>query len=271
MTNYGYVIFFSLIGGVISLIGGVILLSRETTARALAKYATPFAAGALLAAAFFDLLPGSLHVIEADVAMRWVLYGLLLFFLLEHFLHWFHHHDDHDDDKTPAYLIITGDTIHNLLDGIAIGAAFLISVPTGIVAAIAVAAHEIPQEIGDFGLLLRFGLNKKKVLVLNILSALASTIGAIATFWIGSRTDLPVGALLAITGGMFIYIAASDLIPLIHEESRNTKTGHLAVGLLILGVLIVGLTTRIAHRYIDVEDNFTFSHTKSHDRDIDYS
>lgn len=270
MADYGYVLFFSLIGGVFSLIGGVLLLSRKTTAQALAKYATPFAAGALLAAAFFDLLPESLHVLEADVAMQWVLGGLLLFFLLEHFLHWFHHHHDHAEEKTPAYLIVAGDTIHNLLDGIAIGAAFLISIPTGIVAAVAVAAHEIPQEIGDFGVLLKFGFSRKKVLVINALSALMSTVGALCTFWIGSRADLPVGALLAITGGMFIYIAASDLIPLIHEESRNTKAGHLAVGLLLLGVLIVGMTTRVAHQYIDTEHNHTSSHVETHDEDHDH-
>lgn len=250
MANYYHVIFFSLIGGLFSLAGGVLLLSRKTSAQALARYATPFAAGALLAAAFFDLLPEALHQLDAESAARWVLGGIIIFFLLEHFLHWFHHHHEHVEDSTAAPLVVIGDTIHNLLDGIAIGAAFLIDVPTGVVAAVAVAAHEIPQEIGDFGLLLKFGYERKKVLIINVLSALMSTVGAVLTFWIGSRTDLPVGVLLAITAGMFVYIATSDIIPMIHEESRR-KLGHTAALLLLVGVLVVGVTTRAAHQYID--------------------
>ena len=265
MANYYYVIFFSRVGGVFSLIGGILLLSKKSSAELLAKYATPFAAGALLAAAFFDLLPESLNELAADVAAQWVLAGIVIFFLLEHFLHWFHHHHDHDSSNTPAVLIIAGDTIHNLLDGIAIGAAFLINVPTGIVAAVAVAAHEIPQEIGDFGLLLKFGYSRKNVLLINAASAMMATIGAVVTFWLGSNADLPVGALLAVTAGMFIYIAASDLIPTIHEDSKG-KAGHLSVILLILGILTVGVTTKIAHRYVDSgQSNNASSHTKNID------
>ncbi|HTE21498.1 MAG TPA: ZIP family metal transporter [Candidatus Limnocylindria bacterium] len=254
MANYWQVLFFSLVGGVFSLVGGMLLLSRKKTAEALARYSTPFAAGALLAAAFFDLLPESLHELDAEIAARWILGGMVLFFLLEHFLHWFHHHHEHDGKhsqvSSPAPLIIAGDSIHNLLDGVAIGAAFLIDVPTGIVAAIAVAAHEIPQEIGDFGLLLKFGYARRRVILINVLSALTSTIGALVTFWLGSESELPVGALLAVTAGMFIYIASSDLIPTIHEESKR-KVGHLAAALLIAGIVVIGITTTVAHQYID--------------------
>jgi zinc and cadmium transporter len=250
MANYWHVLFFSLIGGVFSLWGGILLLSHKKTAVALARYATPFAAGALLAAAFFDLLPEAIEKLAEGAAPRWVLGGIVLFFLLEHFLHWFHHHHEHGEDESPAPLIVAGDSLHNLIDGIAIGAAFLIDVPTGIVAAIAVAAHEIPQEIGDFGLLLKFGYPKRKVILINLFSALMATFGALITFWIGSEATLPVGELLAITAGMFIYIAASDLIPTIHEESKR-KIGHLAAALLILGIAVVGITTEIAHEYID--------------------
>lgn len=254
MANYLHVIFFSLIGGVFSLIGGVLLLSRKSSTEALAKYATPFAAGALLAAAFFDLLPEALHQIPIESAMKFVLGGVVLFFLVEHFLHWFHHHhDDHQNETTPAPLVIVGDTVHNLLDGIAIGAAFLIDVPTGIVTAIAVSAHEIPQEIGDFGLLLRFGYSRRKTLIINVVTALASTFGAVMTFWLGSRFDLPIGILLAITAGMFIYIASSDLIPLVHEQSKKKTAGHMAVGLFLLGILIVWGAANLAHNYIDTE------------------
>jgi zinc and cadmium transporter len=249
MANYLHVIFYSLVGGVFSLIGGLLLLSRQHSAKVLAKLATPFAAGALLGAAFFDLIPEAIEISHEGVAPRWVLGGIIMFFVLEHFLHWFHHHHEHADKskQVTAPLIVVGDSVHNFLDGIAIGAAFLISVPTGIVTAIAVAAHEIPQEIGDFGLLLNKGLSRKKVIYINVFSALMSTVGAILTFWIGSATALPLGALLAVTSGMFIYIAASDLIPTIHEESSRKSLNHLGVLLLLAGVLVVGITTEFIH------------------------
>lgn len=255
MAEYWHVILFSLVGGVFSLVGGILLLSNRRSAELLAKYATPFAAGALLAAAFFDLLPESLHLTAEGAATRWALSGIIIFFLLEHFLHWFHHHHEHQDKsmRATAPLIIIGDTVHNFLDGIAIGAAFLISIPTGIVAAIAVAAHEIPQEVGDFGLLLKHGLSKSKVIRINVASALMSTFGALLTFWFGSEASLAVGELLAITAGMFIYIAASDLLPSLHDMSRNFS--YAAALLLITGVLVVGVTTEIAHEYIDPNDN----------------
>lgn len=267
MTSYWYVLLFSLVGGLFSLCGGILLLGHKKTAQALAKYATPFAAGALLGAAFFDLLPESLHQLDEDKAAFWMLAGIVLFFLLEHFVHWFHHHHEHKGDLTPAPLVIVGDSLHNLIDGVAIGAAFLIDTPTGIVAALAVAAHEIPQEIGDFGLLLKFGYTKKRIIVINIISALMSTIGALVTFWLGSEHDLPVGALLAITAGLFVYIAASDLIPTIHEESKRRKVGHLAAALLLLGILTVGVATNLAHKYIDTEHEETHESGQSHEEE----
>lgn len=254
MENYGYVLFYSLIGGIFSLIGGILLLSKQSVADKLARYATPFAAGALLAATFFELLPESIEHTAEGAATRWTLAGIIVFFLLEHFLHWFHHHYEHEDKEgaVTAPLIIIGDTIHNFLDGIAIGAAFLINIPTGIVAAVAVAAHEIPQEIGDFGLLLKSGYVRRKVLLINVASALMSSAGALLTYWLGSRAALPLGELLAITAGMFIYIAASDLIPAIHNTNKG-KGSILTVGLLFLGLLTVGIATELVHRYLPEE------------------
>lgn len=250
MANYWYVLFFSLVGGLFSLWGGLLLISHKKTAKALARFAAPFAAGALLAAAFFDLLPEALEQINSQAAAQWMLAGIVVFFLLEHFVHWFHHHHEHKGEVTPGPLVIIGDTLHNLLDGIAIGAAFLIDAPTGIVVAIAVAAHEIPQEIGDFGLLLKFGYSRKSVVIINVLSAMAATVGALVTFWLGQQADLPIGALLALTGGLFVYIAASDLIPTIHQESKR-RMGHTAALLFLAGILVIGVVTTVAHEYID--------------------
>jgi zinc and cadmium transporter len=256
MANYLDVLFFSLIGGVISLSGALLFISKKSSTEQLVRYATPFAAGAMLAAAFFDLLPEAIHQITGGYATKWALLGFLVFFLLEHFIHWFHHSHSHDDkhESSGATLIIIGDSVHNFIDGIAIGAAFLISVPTGIVVALAVAAHEIPQEIGDFGLLLKHGFSRAKVVQINILSALMSSVGAIMTFWIGERYQLPIGQLLAITAGFFIYIAASDLIPAIREDKSGKNNGNIAALLLVVGVVLVGLTTDYLHQYIEVGD-----------------
>lgn len=275
MTNYLYVIFFSLVGGLFSLAGGIVMLSKKSIAEKLALFATPFAAGALLGASFFELLPESIEQTAGGVATRWALLGIVLFFLLEHFIHWFHHNHSHDDNHEGpvAPLIIIGDSIHNFIDGIAIGAAFLINVPTGIVVALAVAAHEIPQEIGDFGLLLKSGYSRAKVLLVNAASALMSTVGAVLTFWVGSRAELPVGELLGLTAGLFIYIAASDLIPAIHHGALKKSPNYVAAGLLLLGILVVGVVTDYAHEHIDVSHGHEMSqqehadlHQDAHDQ-----
>lgn len=249
------VIFFSLIGGIFSLIGGALLITKESRAKAVAEYATPFAAGALLAAAFLDLLKEGLAQADAEVILLWTLGGLLFFFILESALNWFHHHHEHDEHEVDhvdptVSLVITGDIIHNFIDGIAIAAAFLVSVPTGIVTTIAIAAHEIPQEIGDFGLMLKKGLSRKKVLIVNVLSALATTVAAVIFYSMGQTNSALIPSLLGVTAGFFIYIAVSDIIPTIHH-STTRKSLNIKSGLLLLGVLVVGVTTTVAHDYID--------------------
>lgn len=252
MANYYHVLFFSLAGGLFSLIGGMILLQREKSARAMAKYATPFAAGALLAAVFLDLLKEGVHAAEADTVFMAAIIGILVFFFAERALHWFHHHHQHKGAPDPTTgLIVAGDTIHNALDGVAIAAAFLVSVPTGIVTTLAVASHEIPQEIGDMGLLLHKGVSRGKVLLVNILSALATTAAALVTFWLGSVESLPIGVLLGLSAGFLLYIAMSDVIPEIHESSSTKKLLDWQPLMLLFGVITVGLTINLAHGYID--------------------
>lgn len=259
MADYIDVAFWSLAGGAISLLGGALLIANRAIAAKLVYISAPFAAGALLGAAFFDLLPEAVEINAEGAAFRWAVAGILLFFLLEHYLHWFHHHHEHDrKSKRPkASLIIIGDTIHNAIDGIVIGAAFAISLPVGIVTTIAVAAHEIPQEIGDFGILLKSGMRRMRVLIFNFISALITVVAALYTFHLGSNEGLPLGAILGLSAGLFIYIAASDLIPIIHEEAKG-KFGKFSALFLILGVLIVGIVTTVAHDKI---------HEESHDRD----
>ncbi len=255
MANYWHIIIFSLLGGVFSLVGGLLLLSRKKIADRLAIYATPFAAGALLSAVFLDLLKDGLEESSADVVLMSALIGVLLFFLAERFLHWFHHHHQHEEqhkDKDPAVsLIIFGDIAHNALDGVAIAAAFLVSVPTGIVTTIAVAAHEIPQEIGDFGLMLSKGMSRMKVLLVNVFSALATVAAAIITFSLGSEERLPIGVLIGLSAGFLLYIATSDIIPQIHERAPKDKLFDWQPVLLIFGAVVVGLVIELAHGYLD--------------------
>lgn len=258
MENLAILIIFSLIGGLFSLIGGIMLLRSNRTTEYLSKYATPFAAGALLAAVFLDLLPDGIEEANADTVLISALSGIVLFFIAERFLRWFHHHHEEELEdgqrKDPSVnLIIAGDTIHNALDGVAIAAAFLVSVPTGIVTTLAVAAHEIPQEVADFGLLLAKGLKRKKVLVVNALSSLATVVAAVITYSLGSADKLPVGVLLGLSAGFLLYIALSDIIPTIHQNADASKLVQLQTFLLLVGIVLVGLAVNAAHSYIDVD------------------
>lgn len=232
------------------MIGGLILSSMKRRPKLL-EYATAFAAGALLAAAFVDLIPEAFEHTHDNIVLIsiFILCGVLVFFLLENFIHWFHSHRHHDHQKPSdpiIPLIIIGDTVHNFVDGIAIAAGFLIDPVTGIIVTLAVAAHEIPQEIGDFGLLLSKGLPRSKVILINALSALATTIAAVAFFIVGDSHHIDTGPVLALVAGFFIYIAVSDIIPSIHEE-KNRKFAVIQSLVLLTGVLIVGLCVYLLH------------------------
>jgi zinc and cadmium transporter len=251
MSSITQVILFSLIGGLFSLVGGVLLLASKKRADIIAKYATPFAAGALLAAAFIDLLREAAHQGAAVIALEYTLVGILAFFLLERAIHWFHHHIRHGDEKDAKVpLIIISDTLHNFIDGIAIAAGFLVSPTSGMVVTLAVAAHEIPQEIGDFGLLIAKGLKRGRVLLINALSALATTVAAVAFFGLGRWTEISLGGILGLTAGFFIYIAVSDIIPSIHAGEAKRFIGWQSTLLLIGAILVTGVTL-ILHEFIE--------------------
>jgi zinc and cadmium transporter len=248
MSTLGYILLFTLIGSIGSLIGGLILLSKEKLALKISHFLASFAAGTLLGTAFFDLLPEAAHEAEhygADIFL-WTLIGIILFFLIERFIHWFHHHEDFHNDshekQSTLPLIIIGDTIHNFLDGIVIAATFLVSIPLGIATTFAVFAHEIPQEIGDFGLMLHKGLKRKKIIMVNLFSGAAALAGAILTYVLGETLEEYLAIFLAVTAGFFIYIASSDLIPEIHHEKRK---GFAVIETLLLlgGIALIWFVT----------------------------
>lgn len=248
MSTIVLILLFNFIGSILSLVGGLILLFKEKFAIKISHYLASFAAGTLLGAAFFDLLPEAKHEGENLNIFAWTLFGIIIFFFLERSIHWFHHHSDqtqpHQSHIVP--LVVLGDSLHNLVDGAAIAAAFLVNVPVGIITSLAVAAHEIPQEIGDFGILLHQGLKRNKIILLNVASAMASFIGVGLVLLIGDSIELYLPIILALTAGFFIYIATSDLIPEIHHET-NRKLAFFESLLLIIGVLTIWLTVTILH------------------------
>lgn len=237
-----------IIGSALSLLGGALLFTTKKRRNAAVLIALPFGAGALLAAAFFDLLPEAFELADPRQMLLWALGGFLAFFALERSASWFHHHHEHDSDgknSSQRKLIILGDITHNAIDGAAIGAAFVVNPALGIVTTLAVSAHEIPKELGTFAMLLSRGWRLRTVLLANAATAVATLVTAIAVFLMGSSEQLPIAPLLAMTAGFFIYIAASDIIPDIHEQPR--RKGMIQAATLLIGVALVGSLITALH------------------------
>lgn len=245
------VLFWAGIGSVFSLVGGLLLVGATAMRTKIIRYALPFGAGALLGAAFLGVLPEALEGHDSHLAiLGFALAGFLGFFVLERLLGWFHHHPHHHHEtgrqdsarnKVHIYLVVIGDTLHNAIDGVAIGAAFLVDPVVGAATAIAVAAHEIPQELGDFGILLGKGMRPRRVIAVNLLSALATLVTASVTYLLGSAAQIDAAPLLAVAAGFFIYIAASDIIPDIHERPR--REGNRQAVMLLIGVAVIAAAT----------------------------
>ncbi|MFZ2545263.1 MAG: ZIP family metal transporter [Candidatus Saccharimonadales bacterium] len=231
-----------IVGSSISLLGGALIFTTKRRREQAILVAMPFGAGALLSAAFLDLLPEALDLTAGFEVMFWTLAGFLFFFVLERSAGWFHHHHQHNQvavNTSQRWLIVIGDLMHNAIDGVAIGAAFLANPALGIITTIAVSAHEIPKELGTFALLLSRGWKDRTVLLANVATAVATLITATSVYLIGNHDDKLLGALLASTAGFFIYIAASDIIPDIHEQPQ--KVGMIQAAALVIGVILVGI------------------------------
>ena len=243
MPLLGWLLIFSFFGSVFCLIGGIFLLWRQKLAKKIAIYLISFAAGALLGAAFLHMLPEAVGK-EGSSILIYTLMGILVMFVLEKFLLWYHCHNKKCPVHGFAYTILIGDGVHNFIDGIIIGASFLINIPLGIITALAVAVHEIPQEIGDFGVLIHAGWKRKKVLFYNLLMALATPVAAILVYFSSSFFNNALVPLIAFAAGNFIYIASSDLIPEIHKHYSPGKA-VLQTLCLGLGILLIWLVERV--------------------------
>ena len=229
----------------ISLVGSVTLLLSE---RALHRVLTPlvaFAAGALLGGAFLHMIPAAAQQMSLDELFLLVLAGFAVFFALEQFLHWHHCHREAVGCKKPlTYLILIGDGLHNFLGGLAIGGIFLIDIRLGVLAWLAAAAHEVPQELGDYAVLLHGGWKKGSALLFNFLSGLTFLLGGVIVYVVGQR--LNVIWLVPFAAGNFIYIGASDLIPEVKgHEKLSVSALHFAS--FLLGVVLLLVVKLLGH------------------------
>ncbi|MCF7866460.1 ZIP family metal transporter [Candidatus Woesearchaeota archaeon] len=225
---------------IISLVSFVGLFFLSNHLKKFLHYFISFAAGALLSVAFFDLIPESLEVFEQmgiHEGPVFILVGILLFFLIERFIHWHHCGKDHCDRKPVGSLSLIGDAVHNFIDGLLIAGAFLLNSATGIATTISVLLHEIPQEIGDFSVLLHAGYSKKKALLYNFFIALFAVAGGLVGYFTLSSFENIIPYVVSITAGGFIYIALSDILPDLHKHSHNKKM--IALEVLVFLVTIV--------------------------------
>jgi zinc and cadmium transporter len=236
-----YIILSVLIVSLISLIGIFFIFLKKRTLDRLLIFLVALSVGSLLGGAFLHLLPEIINnggfTLNASFL---ILGGIILFFVIENFIHWRHCHDQHCETHQHhlGTMNLIGDGVHNLIDGLIIAASYFVSLPVGIATTLAVIIHEIPQEIGDFGVLLYSGFSKKKALFFNFMSALTAMIGAIIGIIFAGSSDAFVKIAIPLAIGGFLYIAGSDLIPEIHKKQENNFSIRNLAGI-ILGILIM--------------------------------
>jgi len=234
-----WILIFSLVGSVGSLIGGVVLMFKEKWTQKIMFCLISFATGTLLGAVFLGMLPKAMTKAEPSLVLIYILFGIVIFFMLEKLLIWYHCHDEKCEIHSAApYLILFGDAFHNFLDGVVITAGFLISIPFGIATSLAVVAHEVPQEIGDFAILLHGKMDKKKAFIYNFLSAVATIPGALIAYGFSYYVDKLTPFILALAASSFLYIAIADLIPEIHQKTPPGR-GFYQIILIGIGIGVI--------------------------------
>ena len=263
MTTFIWIILSTLVSGVLSVLAAGIFLALPAKQREGAlPHLVSFATGALLGAALLALIPhavlgaGSDRVHQVGIAL---IAGIALFFVLEKFLLWRHCHDDHCDEhtvtthqheharkKASGSLVLVGDALHNVLDGVLIAAAFLTDVHLGIVTALAIMAHEIPQEVGNFAVLLHSGVSRRRALVLNLLTSLTAVIGGVVGYFALEQALAALPFALAVAASSLLYVAVADLIPGLHRkiDPRSSVTQVVLIG---LGIALIAYAENYAH------------------------
>lgn len=236
------ILFFTFLASIASLFLVAFLLLYEKWIRKISFYLVSFGAGALLAAGFTDTLPEAVGLSKNSFLLTTLF--IALFFLIERVFMHFHHHE-HESGKNirlPISFLLFGDALHNFIDGISIATTFLISFPLGFITSLAVFIHEIPHELGDFGILLHSGYSRGNVLKFNIFTGIAAFIGALLGFYFGEKINGSLPVLLSLTSANFIYLSLADLLPEIHEQVKKDAIKHVA--LFFAGVILILILTQ---------------------------
>lgn len=230
-----------LFGSIFALVGGILFLTIPSWSVALGRYSVPFAGGVLLTVSLISILPESTELLGQSAYVV-TLITFLTIYLFEQVFFSLHHHDDEDGEqhhhqkKRAAWLVMVGDTIHNAIDGIAIAAAFAVTPGLGAVTAVSTFLHEVPHEIGDFGVLLRAKWSKRAIIATNVISACASLVGALCIYQL-RPSDWVLGFLLAVSAGIFLYLGASDFLP---HAGKNLSKPRMVVALLLgVGLMLI--------------------------------
>lgn len=243
--NLVWAISASVVVSLISFIGIFALLLNEKILNEILILLVGISAGALIGGAFLHLLPEALEKSNTTFTYLYLIIGFILFFIMERYLLWRHCHEGKCDVHPVSYLNLMGDGIHNLIDGIIIGASFAVDIKFGVVTTLAIIFHEIPQELGDFGVLVYGGMNKYKALFYNFLSALMAVVGSIIGYAFAEQTGSFTKFILPFAAGGFIYIAACDLIPEIHKQA-DIKKATLSMFFFVIGIILM-LLVKILH------------------------
>lgn len=244
MTNLFWAVGASIVVSLISLIGIFSLLLKEGWLNKILIVLIGFAAGGLIGGAFLHIIPEALEQSKDKSVFLYVILGLIFFFILEKYFYWRHCHNGICDVHAFTYLNLIGDGIHNFIDGLVIGASFIVSIHFGIVTTLVIVFHEIPQELGDFGVLVYGGFSKSKALFYNFISALTCILGAVGGYYISENIRGFFVFLLPFIAGGFIYIAACDLMPELHKHTDFKKTAFSMLAFLT-GIFFVFLAKLI--------------------------
>ncbi|MCX6819488.1 MAG: ZIP family metal transporter [Candidatus Aenigmarchaeota archaeon] len=237
MITLAWILLSTFLVSIISFIGILTFVIKERLLERLLLILVSLAAGALMGGAFLHLIPEATEF-GSNIVFVYILVGFAVFFLIEKILHWRHCHKEKCPEHTFVYMNLIGDGVHNFIDGLIIAASFVTDFNLGIVTTLAVALHEIPQELGDFGVLVYGGFKKMRALFMNFLSAVTAIAGGIIGYFIAGYSTSFLMFVLPFAAGGFIYIAAADLIPEIRKEA-SLKKSLLNFSVFVLGVLII--------------------------------
>jgi len=238
MSNLFFIILATLLVTFCVWVAVFLLALKKDTLQKITIFLVSLSAGSFMGGAFLHLLPEAAEEIEGERLFTIVLASFIFFFFMEKLLHWRHCHKENCQIHSFGYMNLFGDSVHNFIDGLVIASTFIIDIKLGFITTFAIALHEIPQEIGDFGVLIHAGFNRVKALILNYIVALTVVLGGVVGYFVSSSIKDFIPILLPFAAGGFIYIAASDLMPEIRKEP-NLKRSISSFLIFILGILLM--------------------------------